>query len=41
MARRGEPLRDAWTADIEARDAGELLDEAAGVAVDALREDPS
>jgi DNA repair exonuclease SbcCD nuclease subunit len=41
MARRGEPLRDAWTADIEARDAGELLDAAAGVAVDALREDPS
>jgi hypothetical protein len=41
LARRCEPLRDAWTADIEAREAGELLDEAAGVAVDALREDPA
>jgi hypothetical protein len=39
LARRCEPLRDVWTADIEAREAGELLDEAAALAVDALRED--
>jgi hypothetical protein len=39
LARRFEPLRDAWTADVDAREAGALLDEAAAVAVDALRED--
>jgi DNA repair exonuclease SbcCD nuclease subunit len=39
LAQRCERLRDVWTAEIEAREADELLDEAAGVAVDALRED--
>jgi hypothetical protein len=39
LARRFEPLRDAWTAELDAREIDELLDEAAAVAVDALRED--
>jgi hypothetical protein len=39
FARRFEPLRDAWTADVDAREDCALLDEAAAVAVDALRED--
>ena len=39
LARRFEPLRDAWTAELDAREADELLDEAAAVAIDALRED--
>ena len=39
LARRLEPLRDAWTADVDPREAGELLDEAAVVAADALHED--
>jgi hypothetical protein len=39
LARRFEPLRDAWTADIDPRDARELLDEAAALAVATLRED--
>jgi hypothetical protein len=39
FARRFEPLRDAWTADIDPPEASALLDEAAAVAVDALHED--
>jgi DNA repair exonuclease SbcCD nuclease subunit len=39
LARRFEPLRDAWTAELDAREAEALLDEAAAVAVGALRED--
>lgn len=39
LARRFEPLRDAWTADIDPRDTDELLADAAAVAVAALRED--
>lgn len=36
LARRFEPLRYAWSADIEPREAAALLDAAAGLAVDAL-----
>ena len=39
LARRFEPLRDAWSADVDAREAAALLDEAAAVAGDTLRED--
>jgi len=41
FARRFEPLRDAWTADIDPPEASALLDEAAAVAIDALHEDGS
>ena len=39
LARRFEPLRDAWTADLERREAEDLLDDAAALAVTALRRD--
>jgi hypothetical protein len=39
LARQFKPLHELWTADVDPREAGELLDEAAAVAVDALRED--
>src|SRR5439155_23411264 len=39
LARQFKPLQELWTADVDPREAGELLDEAAAVAVDALRED--
>ena len=39
LARHFTPLRELWAADVDPREAGELLDEAAAVAVDALRED--
>ena len=39
LARRFEPLREAWRADLDARETDELLDDAAAVAVAALRED--
>jgi exonuclease SbcD len=39
LARQFQPLQELWTADVDPREASELLDEAAAVAVDALRED--
>lgn len=39
LARRCEPLRSAWTADLDPRETERLLEEAADRAVDALRED--
>jgi DNA repair exonuclease SbcCD nuclease subunit len=39
LARRFEPLREAWRADLDARESEELLDDAAAVAAAVLRED--